>query len=242
MASPSCRTRTIVLVARAHGGKLDHSSRVRRRGRARPPPRDGQRSDRWPGRRARRSRRDRRTADLPGTARRLRRPARRRRRVGGPRPGEPAMIRHWAAAFEDDNPVYTDPEAAAASRFGQIVAPPLMLQTWTMADAAASGASASGGLTGRVREPATAHRRPRRGRLHRHARLQLRVRDRALPAPRRGGVVEPRSSSRSRTRSRPASGPATSSPGSRPTSTRRARSSAPRRFRILKFKPGGTPT
>ena len=23
------------------------------------------------------------------------------------------MIRHWAAAFEDDNPVYTDPDAAA---------------------------------------------------------------------------------------------------------------------------------
>jgi hypothetical protein len=42
------------------------------------------------------------------------------------------MIRHWAAAMEDQNPVYTDAAFAAASRFGGIVAPPLMLQTWTM--------------------------------------------------------------------------------------------------------------
>ena len=32
------------------------------------------------------------------------------------------MIRHWAAAFEDANPVYVDAAAAAASRFGEIVA------------------------------------------------------------------------------------------------------------------------
>ena len=43
------------------------------------------------------------------------------------------MIRHWVAAFDDHNPVYTDPEFAAATRFGRVVAPPLMLQTWTMA-------------------------------------------------------------------------------------------------------------
>ena len=54
------------------------------------------------------------------------------RRVG-PDPVNQPMIRHWAAAFEDANPVYADPDAAAASRFGEIVAPPLMLQTWTMA-------------------------------------------------------------------------------------------------------------
>ena len=50
-----------------------------------------------------------------------------------PDPVNQPMIRHWAAAFEDENPVYTDADAAAASRFGTIVAPPLMLQTWTMA-------------------------------------------------------------------------------------------------------------
>lgn len=43
------------------------------------------------------------------------------------------MIRHWCEAMGDTNPVYTDREAAAASRFGGIVAPPAMLQAWTMA-------------------------------------------------------------------------------------------------------------
>ena len=50
----------------------------------------------------------------------------------GPDPVNQPMIRHWAAAFGDRNPVYVDPDAAAHSRFGRIVAPPLMLQTWTM--------------------------------------------------------------------------------------------------------------
>jgi uncharacterized protein len=43
-----------------------------------------------------------------------------------------AMIRHWCDAMDDANPVYTDPEAAAASIHGGIVAPPTMLQAWTM--------------------------------------------------------------------------------------------------------------
>jgi acyl dehydratase len=51
----------------------------------------------------------------------------------GPDPVNQPMIRHWAAAFEDHNPVYTNPAAAAASRFGAIVAPPRILQTWTLA-------------------------------------------------------------------------------------------------------------
>lgn len=55
------------------------------------------------------------------------------------------MIRHWAAAFEDHNAVYTDPERAAASRFGGIVAPPLMLQTWTMATPKITGIAERGG-------------------------------------------------------------------------------------------------
>jgi hypothetical protein len=71
-----------------------------------------------------------------------------------PDPVNQPMIRHWAAAFEDRNPVYTDPQAAAASRFGQIVAPPVMLQTWTMATptitgiAERGGANADGGSAG----------------------------------------------------------------------------------------------
>jgi uncharacterized OB-fold protein/acyl dehydratase len=42
------------------------------------------------------------------------------------------MIRHWCDAVGDTNPVYTDTEAAAASVHGQVVAPPTMLQAWTM--------------------------------------------------------------------------------------------------------------
>ena len=62
-----------------------------------------------------------------------------------PDPVNLPMIRHWAAAFEDANPVYTDPAAAAASRFGGIVAPPLMLQTWTMPTPKITGMAERGG-------------------------------------------------------------------------------------------------
>ncbi len=62
-----------------------------------------------------------------------------------PDPVNQPMIRHWAAAFEDWNPIHTDPEAAAASRFGEIVAPPLMLQTWTMATPKITGIGERGG-------------------------------------------------------------------------------------------------
>lgn len=62
-----------------------------------------------------------------------------------PDPVNQPMIRHWAAALEDHNPVYTDPVSAAASRFGSIVAPPLMLQTWTMATPKISGIAERGG-------------------------------------------------------------------------------------------------
>jgi hypothetical protein len=62
-----------------------------------------------------------------------------------PDPVNQPMIRHWAAALEDSNPVYTDPAFAAASRFGGIVAPPLMLQTWTMATPKISGIAERGG-------------------------------------------------------------------------------------------------
>jgi len=43
-----------------------------------------------------------------------------------------AMIRHWCDAIGDDNPIYTEPELAAQSVHGQIVAPPTMLQAWNM--------------------------------------------------------------------------------------------------------------
>ena len=62
-----------------------------------------------------------------------------------PDPVNQPMIRHWASAFDDGNPVYTDPELAAGTRFGEIVAPPLMLQTWTMASPKIAGIAERGG-------------------------------------------------------------------------------------------------
>ena len=62
-----------------------------------------------------------------------------------PDPVNQPMIRHWAAAFDDQNPIYTDPERAAATRHGGIVAPPLMLQTWTFATPKIEGIAERGG-------------------------------------------------------------------------------------------------
>ncbi len=42
------------------------------------------------------------------------------------------MIRQWCDAMSDSNPVYLDPEMAAKTRHGGIVAPPTMLDAWTM--------------------------------------------------------------------------------------------------------------
>ena len=63
----------------------------------------------------------------------------------GPDPVNQPMIRHWAAAFEDANPVYTDPEFARSTRFGGVVSPPLMLQTWTMPTPKLTGIGERGG-------------------------------------------------------------------------------------------------
>jgi uncharacterized OB-fold protein/acyl dehydratase len=58
------------------------------------------------------------------------------RQVGEPEfapdPVNLPMIRHWVEAIGDENPVYTDPEAAASSVHGEIIAPPVMLQAWVM--------------------------------------------------------------------------------------------------------------
>ena len=42
------------------------------------------------------------------------------------------MIRNWAEAIGDANPVYVDADAAARSVHGGLVAPPAMAQAWTM--------------------------------------------------------------------------------------------------------------
>ncbi len=41
-------------------------------------------------------------------------------------------IRHWCEVMRDDNPLYTDEEYARKSRNGGIVAPPAMVQTWSL--------------------------------------------------------------------------------------------------------------
>jgi acyl dehydratase len=55
------------------------------------------------------------------------------------------MIRHWVDALDDRNPVYLDAELAASTRFGGVVAPPAMLQTWTMARPRIEGIAERGG-------------------------------------------------------------------------------------------------
>lgn len=73
-----------------------------------------------------------------------------------PDPVNQPMIRHWAAAMEDENPVYTDPAVAAGTRFGGVVAPPMMLQTWTMPTPKITGIAARGGApTERSSNPLT---------------------------------------------------------------------------------------
>ena len=56
-----------------------------------------------------------------------------------------AMIRHWVEAIGDENPVYVDRDAAAASVHGEIVAPPTMLQAWVMRGLRLAGAARGGG-------------------------------------------------------------------------------------------------
>jgi hypothetical protein len=49
-----------------------------------------------------------------------------------PDPVNLPMIRHWTQAMGDANPIYTDAGAAGASVHGHLVAPPAMVQVWTM--------------------------------------------------------------------------------------------------------------
>ncbi len=49
-----------------------------------------------------------------------------------PDPVNAAMIRHWAHALDDMNPAYLDEAFARNSRYGGLVSPPVMLQSWTL--------------------------------------------------------------------------------------------------------------
>jgi acyl dehydratase len=67
-----------------------------------------------------------------------------------PDPVNVPMIRHWVDALDDRNPVYLDPEFAATTRFGGIVAPPAMLQTWTFPRPRIEGIAERGGARGEI--------------------------------------------------------------------------------------------
>jgi len=60
------------------------------------------------------------------------------------------MVRHWVDALDDRNPVYLDQALAAKTRFGGVVAPPAMLQTWTMARPRIEGIAERGGSAGEI--------------------------------------------------------------------------------------------
>lgn len=65
--------------------------------------------------------------------------------VVAPDPVNVPMIRHWVDALDDHDPVYLDEARARASRFGGLVAPPAMLQTWTMGRPRIEGIAERGG-------------------------------------------------------------------------------------------------
>jgi acyl dehydratase len=65
--------------------------------------------------------------------------------AAAPDPVNVPMIRHWVDAFEDRNPIYLDDDAARAVGFDGLVAPPAMLQTWTMARPRITGIRERGG-------------------------------------------------------------------------------------------------
>ena len=42
------------------------------------------------------------------------------------------MIRHWCEVMQETNPLYSDEQYAASSRYGEIIAPPMQVQVYTM--------------------------------------------------------------------------------------------------------------
>ncbi len=47
-------------------------------------------------------------------------------------PVNQAMIRHWCEAMQDGNPLYTDEKIAKANGYASIIAPPQMVQAYSM--------------------------------------------------------------------------------------------------------------
>ncbi len=68
----------------------------------------------------------------------------------GQDPVNQPMIRHWVEAMGDVNPVYVDDAAARAAGFPGVIAPPTMLQAWTMRGLRASHQSDEARAAGRA--------------------------------------------------------------------------------------------
>jgi hydroxyacyl-ACP dehydratase HTD2-like protein with hotdog domain len=66
-----------------------------------------------------------------------------------PDPVNVPMIRHWVDALDDRNPAY-DEDTAVGTRFGGLVAPPAMLQTWTMGRPTIAGIAERGGAAAEI--------------------------------------------------------------------------------------------
>lgn len=62
-----------------------------------------------------------------------------------PDPVNMPMIRHWVDAFDDRNPVYEDTASAEQHGWGTRIAPPAMMQTWTMPRVVLKGIAERGG-------------------------------------------------------------------------------------------------
>jgi uncharacterized protein len=58
------------------------------------------------------------------------------------------MIRRWCEAMGERNPLYLDDKVAAATELGGLVAPPAMLEVWTMGRFRADGSREGGTLLG----------------------------------------------------------------------------------------------
>jgi uncharacterized protein len=71
------------------------------------------------------------TANIPEAVEQIKAAGRSKARVGRDPVNQP-MIRHWVDAMGDDNPIYIDETAAKAAGHPGIVAPPAMIQVWTM--------------------------------------------------------------------------------------------------------------
>jgi uncharacterized protein len=70
-------------------------------------------------------------ADIQAAAERVKAEGKSKPRVGRHPVNQP-MVDHWLDAMGDKNPIYVDEEAAKAAGHPGIVAPPAMIQVWTM--------------------------------------------------------------------------------------------------------------